>query len=116
MLYKASKKTNFLAKKGGADAVKFQTYKANSLASIYSPSYWDLKKEKTRNQYELFKKFDKFDFGDYEILAKYCKKIGICFSTTPFDTSIVKNINKLVTFFKISFSRYYKFTSARRGG
>ena len=53
---KLAKKQIFLAKKGGADAVKFQTYKANSLASIYSPSYWDLKKEKTKNQYELFKK------------------------------------------------------------
>ena len=31
----------------GADAVKFQTYKAETLASKNSPSYWDLKKEPT---------------------------------------------------------------------
>ena len=35
-----------LAKEGGADAAKFQTYKANTLASKNSPSYWDTSKEK----------------------------------------------------------------------
>jgi N-acetylneuraminate synthase len=29
-----------LAKKGGADAAKFQTYKAGKIASKHSPSYW----------------------------------------------------------------------------
>ena len=34
------------AKEGGANAIKFQTYKASTIASKNSPSYWDL----TRNQ------------------------------------------------------------------
>ena len=42
-----------LAKKGGADAAKFQTYKAETLASKHSPAYWDTTKEATRSQYEL---------------------------------------------------------------
>ena len=29
-----------LAKEGGADAAKFQTYKADTLASKNSPAYW----------------------------------------------------------------------------
>ena len=29
------------AKEGGADAIKFQTYKAETLASKHSPAYWD---------------------------------------------------------------------------
>ena len=29
---------------GGAHAIKFQTYKANTIASKDSPSYWDLTK------------------------------------------------------------------------
>ena len=49
-----------LAKSGGADAAKFQSYKANKLASKFSPSYWDTSKEKTKSQYELFKKYDNF--------------------------------------------------------
>ena len=28
---------------GGADAIKFQTYKAGTLASKHSPAYWDTK-------------------------------------------------------------------------
>ena len=40
---------------GGADGIKFQYYKAEKLASIYSPAYWDLKKEKTKSQFELLK-------------------------------------------------------------
>ena len=42
----------------GANAVKFQSYKANKIASKNSPSYWDLSEESTTNQYELFKKFE----------------------------------------------------------
>jgi len=39
----------------GADAIKFQSYKAETLASKYSPSYWDTAKEPTGSQYDLFK-------------------------------------------------------------
>ena len=53
-----AKKMIYLAKKAGADAAKFQSYKAETLASKNSPAYWDLKKEKTKSQYELFKKYD----------------------------------------------------------
>lgn len=43
---------------GGADAIKFQTYKAGTLASKHSPAYWDTSKEPTPSQYELFKKHE----------------------------------------------------------
>ena len=58
---KRAKKLIIDAVKGGADAVKFQTYKAETLAAKKSPAYWDLTKEKTKSQYKLFKKFDKFN-------------------------------------------------------
>ena len=45
---------------GGANAIKFQTYKADKIASKKSPYYWDLKSENTKSQYLLFKKYDKF--------------------------------------------------------
>ena len=41
-----AKKQIFLAKKGGANAVKFQTYKAEKITSKFSNAYWDKKEEK----------------------------------------------------------------------
>ncbi|MGB3018474.1 MAG: N-acetylneuraminate synthase family protein, partial [Ignavibacteria bacterium] len=43
------------AARGGAHAIKFQTYKAETLASRDSPYYWDLEKEPSKNQFDLFK-------------------------------------------------------------
>ena len=55
-----AKRLIYLAKKGGADGVKFQTYKAEKLACKASPYYWDIKEIPVNTQYKLFKKFDKF--------------------------------------------------------
>ena len=55
-----AKKMILSAKKAGATGVKFQTYKAEKIAAKESPYYWDLEMEPTTNQYDLFKKFDKF--------------------------------------------------------
>ena len=89
---------------GGAAAIKFQTYKAESLASKDSPSYWDLNKEPTRNQVELFKKYDKFWKEEYEQLKTECDKAGIEFLSTPFDTDAADFLNDLMPAFKISSS------------
>jgi len=91
-----------LAKKGGANAVKFQTYKAEKLASKNSPAYWDLKQVPIKSQYKLFKKFDHFNKEDYVKLYKFCKKIGIDFLSTAFDIESVDIINPLVPFHKIA--------------
>ena len=99
-----AKKLIFLAKKNGAQAVKFQTYKAEKLASRDSKAYWDIKKEKIKSQYELFSKYDKFEYADYYKLYKYCKKIKIDFLSTPFDLESVDFLDKLVPAFKISSS------------
>lgn len=93
-----------LAKMGGADAIKFQYYKAETIASKKSPAYWDTKKEKSKNQFQLFKKYDQFNFSNYEILKRECKKNKIDFMCTPFDINGAKKINKLVDTFKISSS------------
>jgi sialic acid synthase SpsE len=97
-----AKKQILLAKKNGAHAVKFQSYKAERITSVNSPSYWDRKFEKTANQFELFKKYDMFDFDDYKKLSIFCKKINIDFASTPFDTEAVKYLNPLMKFFKIA--------------
>jgi N-acetylneuraminate synthase len=87
---------------GGAHAAKFQTYKAEMLASKYSPAYWDTEKEPMANQFELFKKYDSFDPADYEELASYCDTKGVEFMSTPFDLNAVDFLEPLVPAFKIA--------------
>lgn len=91
-----------LAREGGADAAKFQSYKANTLASKNSPAYWDTNKEPTLSQHQLFQKYDNFEPNDYIILAEHCKKIGIDFLSTPFDDDAIDFLDPLVPFFKIA--------------
>ena len=88
----------------GADAVKFQTYKADKIASKHSPAYWDITKEPTLSQYELFKKYDRFWKKDFEVLKIYCEKAGIEFLSTPFDIESALFLNDLMDVFKISSS------------
>ena len=92
------------AKEGGADAIKFQTYKANTLASKNSPAYWDTNKEPTKSQYELFKKHDSFWKDEMYELKEYCDKIGIEFMSTPFDIESANFLNEIMDVFKISSS------------
>jgi sialic acid synthase SpsE len=92
------------AKEGGADAIKFQTYKADTIASVNSPSYWDLSKEPTVSQHELFKKYDKFWKKEFYQLKDYCDKVGIEFMSTPFDIESAKFLNEIMDVFKISSS------------
>jgi N-acetylneuraminate synthase len=92
------------AKEGGADAIKFQTYKAEKLASRNSPSYWDTSKEPTKSQYQLFKKYDSFGPAEYEALKKHCVDCDIEFLSTPFDLASAQLLDPLVDAFKISSS------------
>ncbi len=92
------------AKEGGADAIKFQTYKADTIASKNSPYYWDITKEPTLSQYELFKKYDKFWKNEFQELKRYCDQVGIEFMSTPFDIESAKFLNDLMDVFKISSS------------
>lgn len=92
------------AKKAGIDAVKFQSYKANTIVSKNSPAYWDTTKEPTKTQYELFLKFDSFNEKEYKELADYSKEIGIEFMSTPFDYASADYLDNMVDEFKISSS------------
>jgi len=100
-LFKAKKLID-LAVRGGANAAKFQTYKAENLTVKNSPVYWNKKEEKTKTQYLLFKKYDLLNRKDYIKLANYCKKKKIDFLSTPFDISSVKWLKKIVPCFKIA--------------
>ena len=91
-----------LAKKSGAHAAKFQSYKASTIASRHSPAYWDLKEEPTKSQFELFQKYDVFNSREYQILADYCRKVRIDFLSTPFDLDFVDSLDSLMSVFKVA--------------
>jgi len=92
------------AKNGGADAVKFQSYKAETLTSKDSPAYWDTTKEPTTSQYKLFKKYDSFWVGEMQELKNYCDSIDIEFMSTPFDMESADFLNDMMDIYKISSS------------
>ncbi len=92
------------AAEGGADAIKFQTYRAATLASRDSPAYWDTSKEPTQSQYELFKRHDSFWKNEFEALKKHCDARNIAFLSTPFDLESAHFLNELMDVFKISSS------------
>lgn len=90
------------ASSAGADAIKFQTYRAEKLASKYASSYWDTDKESTKSQYELFKKYDKFWQNEFTELSKYAKENNILFLSTPFDFESADILEPLVPAYKIA--------------
>ena len=92
------------AKEGGAHAVKFQSYKAETLASKHSPAYWDTTKEPTESQFKLFKKHDSFWKNEMYELKNYCDEVGIEFMSTPFDVESAGFLNDMMDVFKISSS------------
>ena len=92
------------ARQAGIHAVKFQTYKAGTLAAKNSPYYWDITEEPTTSQYELFQKFDSFGKAEYQELADYCEEIGIEFFSTPFDFESADYLDPMMNVYKISSS------------
>lgn len=90
------------AASAGADAIKFQSYKAGRLASKYSPSYWDLTKESTQSQFALFKKYDHFNDEDFGALAMKAHECGIVFLSTPFDFHYADFLGPYMPAYKIA--------------
>ena len=69
-----------------ADAVKFQTFKAEKVISRLAPKA-EYQKETTgscESQLDMAKKLE-LDYGAFEALMMYCGKRGIEFMSTPFD-------------------------------
>lgn len=89
--------------RAGGHCAKFQTYKADKIASKeHAPSYWDLNAEPCTSQHALFTKYDAFGEAEYRELAAHCKKHGVDFVSTPFDLDAVDMLNPIMTFFKIA--------------
>ena len=86
-----AKKLAEAAKEAGADIVKFQTFKVDSLVSKYAEMARYQKNNlgivKTQKQMldDLALSYDEF-----VQLSRYCEQIGIKFLSTPFDIDSVK--------------------------
>ena len=99
----AAKRMISAAAEAGADAVKFQSYSAESLASKNASAYWDTSEEETTSQYELFKTYDDFGSEEFETLADWTNENhGVDFLSTPFSERAVEYLNNLVPAYKIA--------------
>ncbi|WKZ71056.1 MAG: N-acetylneuraminate synthase [Melioribacteraceae bacterium] len=74
------------AKEAGADAVKFQSFKADKLVSTKADKaeYQKQTTDASESQYEMIKKLE-LSVDDHKKLLEYCNKIGIQFLSSPFD-------------------------------
>ena len=86
----------------GVDAVKFQTYTADRLATRDSAAYWDRTAEAAATQYELFARYDSLREDDYRALADECAAHGLTFLSTPFDVDAVGWLAELMPMVKIA--------------
>lgn len=93
-----------IAKKVGADAIKFQTFKAKNiqLTNSVKPKYQNKLKEK--NYFKIIKKLES-SFQDQKKIFDYCNKKNIIFLSTPYDKESVDFLDSInVSAFKISSS------------
>jgi len=91
-----AKKLVDVAVEAGADAVKFQTFKAESLVSKYA-SKADYQKRTTdadESQFEMIKRLELSE-ADHRELIDYCRDKGIVFLSTPFDIESADFLNSL---------------------
>jgi N,N'-diacetyllegionaminate synthase len=86
-----------------ANAVKFQTFKAEDVISRYAPKAEYQKKITTadESQLEMLKKLE-LDKAAHQVLIDYCKKRNIMFLSTPFDFGSIDLLYELgLDIFKI---------------
>ena len=92
-----------LAADAGADAVKFQTFRAESLVS-HKAQKADYQKENTdesESQFDMIKKLE-LDEQTHRELIEYCKKNKIIFLSSPFDIDSINLLHNLgMEIFKI---------------
>ena len=87
----------------GADAVKFQTFKAENLVSknAQKADYQKQTTDESESQFEMIKRLE-LDVATHKKLIKYCNEKGIMFLSTPFDSDSINLLNELnLKIFKI---------------
>ena len=98
-----AKKLIDVASESGADAVKFQTFKAEKLVSknAQKAEYQKETTDKTESQFDMIKKLE-LDLDTHKELISYCKTKNIMFLSTPFDHDSIELLKTLgLEIFKI---------------
>jgi N,N'-diacetyllegionaminate synthase len=97
-----AKKLVDIAKECGADIVKFQTAKLDSLVSKYADmaEYQKHNTGKAESQKEMLSKLI-LSFDEFVELADYCKRVGIIFLSTPFDIESIHFLNDKQEIWKV---------------
>ena len=98
-----AKKLIDVAVNSGANAVKFQTFKAENLVSIRAEkaNYQKETTDVSESQFEMIKKLE-LDLDTHKILLSYCNEKGIMFLSTPFDNDSTEMLDNLgLKIFKI---------------
>jgi len=91
------------ASEAGADAVKFQSYSAEALATKRSTAYWDTDEEATETQYELFDQYDDFGATEFETISRWTNNnYPVDFLSTPFDFQAVDYLSDIVQAYKVA--------------
>jgi N-acetylneuraminate synthase/N,N'-diacetyllegionaminate synthase len=93
---KLAKRMILSAKKAGADAVKFQTFKTDNLVvpGTVKVQYQKKNTPKKQSHYEMLRSLELSD-NQHRIIYRFCKKKKIEFLSTPYDISSAKFLNKL---------------------
>ena len=98
-----AKKLIDIAKEIGADAVKFQTFKAERLVckSARKAEYQKNTTDADESQFDMIKRLELNEDAHRELIC-YCKNKNIIFLSTPFDLESIDLLNKLgLEIFKI---------------
>ncbi|MDC1053080.1 N-acetylneuraminate synthase [Candidatus Pelagibacter sp.] len=93
---KIAKKLISEASKAGADIIKFQTFKADTLTTYFAPKapYQKKNSKKKENQHSMLKRLElKYEY--HEKLKIFCKKKKIEFLSSGFDISDLIFLNSL---------------------
>lgn len=91
-----AKKLIDVASKAGADAVKFQTFKAEKLVSKNADkaAYQKETTDSQESQFDMIKKLE-LDLQTHQELLAYCKTKNIMFLSTPFDHESIELLDNL---------------------
>ena len=99
-----AKKLIDVASQAGADAVKFQTFKAEKLVSknaVKADYQKENMNESDDSQFNMLRKLE-LDVNTHKELMHYCDAKGIMFLSTPFDHESIEMLNTLgLEIFKI---------------